>query len=77
MLRRVIAASVLVMALAGATASMQQLPPGYVDPNPVLQAAARAIGTDNLKCVTVSVSSGSPTSVSTGRASRSPGSPAR
>ena len=32
----------------------QQLPPGYVDPRPVLQAAARAIGTDNLRCVTLS-----------------------
>ena len=54
MVRRVTAASVLVTALVGATASMQQLPPGYVDPGPLLQAAARAIGTDNLKCVTVS-----------------------
>ena len=32
----------------------QQLPPGYVDPRPVLQAAAKAIGTDNLRCVTLS-----------------------
>jgi hypothetical protein len=32
----------------------QQLPSGFVDPRPVLQAAARAIGTDNLRRVTVS-----------------------
>jgi hypothetical protein len=35
-------------------ADAQQLPPGFVDPQPVLQAASRAIGTDNLSCVTVS-----------------------
>ena len=32
----------------------QQPPSGFVDPRPVLQAAAKAIGTDNLRCVTVS-----------------------
>lgn len=32
----------------------QDFPPGYLDPEPVLQAAAAAIGTDNLRCVTVS-----------------------
>ena len=32
----------------------QQFPPGYVDPRPVLEAARKTIGTDNLKCVTVS-----------------------
>src|SRR5687767_6453474 len=37
------------------TASLSaQLMPGYVDPEPVLRAAAKAIGTDNLKCVTIS-----------------------
>jgi glyoxylase-like metal-dependent hydrolase (beta-lactamase superfamily II) len=32
----------------------QQIQPGYVDPRPVLDAARKAIGTDNLKCVTIS-----------------------
>ena len=32
----------------------QEFPPGYLDPEPVLAAAAEAIGTDNLRCVTVS-----------------------
>jgi glyoxylase-like metal-dependent hydrolase (beta-lactamase superfamily II) len=36
------------------TVATQQLPPGYVDPEPILAAAAKAIGTDNLKCVTIS-----------------------
>jgi hypothetical protein len=31
-----------------------QFPPGYLDPQPVLAAAAKAIGTDNLRCVTIS-----------------------
>ena len=38
----------------GAAGVAQQFPPGYVDPGPVLQAAARAIGTANVKCLTVS-----------------------
>ena len=42
------------VALAGIGTSSQQLPPGYVDPQPILDAAAKAIGTDNLKCVTIS-----------------------
>ena len=33
--------------LMGASVATQRLPPGYVDPKPVLDAAARAIGTDN------------------------------
>ncbi len=44
--------SVLLMLLTLAV-SAQQTPAGFVDPRPVLQAAARAIGTDNLKCVTI------------------------
>jgi glyoxylase-like metal-dependent hydrolase (beta-lactamase superfamily II) len=44
----------LIAALMGATVATQQLPPGYVDPRPVLDAAAKAIGTDALKCVTIS-----------------------
>jgi glyoxylase-like metal-dependent hydrolase (beta-lactamase superfamily II) len=30
-----------------------QFPPGYVDPTPLLAAAAKAIGTDSLRCVTI------------------------
>jgi glyoxylase-like metal-dependent hydrolase (beta-lactamase superfamily II) len=44
----------ILLAVTAATVATQQFPPGYVDPRPVLQAAARAIGTDNLKCVTIS-----------------------
>ena len=43
----------LVALLAG-TPAAQQFPAGYVDPRPVLEAARKAIGTDNLKCVTIS-----------------------
>jgi len=43
-----------VVAVAGIGTSSQQLPPGYLDPRPILDAAAKAIGTDNLKCVTIS-----------------------
>ena len=35
-------------------ASAQDLPPGYLDPGPILNAAAAAIGTSNLRCVTIS-----------------------
>ena len=42
------------MLLAYQSAGAQSFAPGYVDPEPILQAAARAIGTDNLKCVTLS-----------------------
>ena len=34
------------------TAAYAQLPPGYVDPKTVLEAASKAIGADRLKCVT-------------------------
>jgi glyoxylase-like metal-dependent hydrolase (beta-lactamase superfamily II) len=44
----------LFVALLGASVATGQLPPGYVDPKPVLDAAAKAIGTDRVKCVTVS-----------------------
>ncbi len=46
--------SVAGIAAACATVSTQSLPPGYVDPQPLLAAAARAVGTDNLRCVTIS-----------------------
>ena len=46
---------VLVVGLAGHLESeARQFPPGYLDPGPVLEAAARAIGTDRLQCVTIS-----------------------
>src|SRR5919106_5717720 len=41
------------VAFAGSHAAMQQLPPGYIDPQPILAAAEKAIGTANLKCVTI------------------------
>jgi glyoxylase-like metal-dependent hydrolase (beta-lactamase superfamily II) len=41
------------VALMGASVTTQQLPPGFVDPGPVLAAAANAIGTNSLKCVTI------------------------
>lgn len=46
----------LAVLLAGfaATVSTQQLAPGYLDPRPILAAAHKAIGTDNLRCVTIS-----------------------
>jgi glyoxylase-like metal-dependent hydrolase (beta-lactamase superfamily II) len=43
------------LALAGGLAAAQPspFPPGFVDPAPILQAARRAIGADNLRCVTI------------------------
>ncbi len=35
-------------------AAAQTLPPGYVDPKPVLEAAEKAIGAEKLRCVTIS-----------------------
>ncbi len=32
----------------------QEIPPGFLDPEPILQAAEAAIGTENLRCVTLS-----------------------
>jgi glyoxylase-like metal-dependent hydrolase (beta-lactamase superfamily II) len=51
--------SVLLLPVAAGLSQAQQsasrrFPPGYLDPQPVLQAAAQAIGADNLKCVTIS-----------------------
>ena len=34
--------------------SAQELPPGFIDPGPVLEAAAEAIGVAELRCVTIS-----------------------
>jgi len=44
----------LLAALLCATVAAQQFPPGFVDPKPALDAAAKAIGTDRLNCVTIS-----------------------
>src|SRR5882762_9165757 len=41
-------------ALMSGTAAAQGLAPGFLDPQPVLQAASKAIGNDKLKCVTIS-----------------------
>ena len=41
-------------ALMGGSVTSQQLPPGYVDPKPILDAAIQAIGNDKLTCVTIS-----------------------
>jgi len=46
----VVASTVLV----GDSGVAQELPPGYVDPAPVLRVAAEAIGVANLRCVTIS-----------------------
>lgn len=46
--------AVLMTATLGSALAMAQFAPGWVDPQPVLQAAAKAIGTDNLRCVTIS-----------------------
>ena len=43
----------LLLLLAYQSAGAPSFAPGDLDPQPVLQAAARAIGTANLKCVTV------------------------
>ena len=47
---------VVVVSAVGAGAGAPQRPtePGYLDPQPVLRAAAEAIGADNLRCVTIS-----------------------
>ena len=54
----ILCVSVLFLVLAGPSAAALQTGidapgPGYVDPQPVLEAAAAAIGTDTLGCVTI------------------------
>jgi glyoxylase-like metal-dependent hydrolase (beta-lactamase superfamily II) len=44
---------VSILAVASAHPASQQLPAGYVNPQPILAAAAKAIGADSLKCVTI------------------------
>jgi len=43
----------LLVVLACQLVGAQPYAPGYVDPRPVLDAAAKAIGVDTLKCVTI------------------------
>ena len=43
----------VVMLTGAVVATQRQLPPGYVDPAPILAAARKAIGTDSLRCVTI------------------------
>jgi len=45
---------VIAVTLMGRPSSAQELPPGYLDPGPILQAAADAIGIANLRCVAIS-----------------------
>ncbi len=45
---------VVAATLIGVPSAAQELSPGYLDPAPVLQAAAEAIGVANLRCVTIS-----------------------
>ncbi len=44
---------VWIVLIWGGTAGAQPPAPGFVDPEPVLRAAERAIGADRLKCVTI------------------------
>ena len=41
------------LAATGGSVATQQLPPGFVDPKPILDAAIREIGNDKLNCVTI------------------------
>ena len=47
-----VAALALVVSAASAIAAAQ-FPPGYIDPAPILADARRAIGSDQLRCVTI------------------------
>ncbi len=46
--------ALFLLPIAGTQLAAQEFPPGYLDPEPILEAAAAAIGTDNLRCVTIS-----------------------
>ena len=52
--RRTALALLLVLTSHAGAGTMQELAPGYVDPDPVLDAAAVAIGASSLRCVTIS-----------------------
>src|ERR1044072_4211179 len=45
---------IALVALMGGAQGAQQFRPGYVDPAPILAAAAKEIGEANLKCITFS-----------------------
>ena len=51
---RKLPAALVAITLAGTQLSARQLPPGYVDPAPLLAAAAREIGEAGLRCITFS-----------------------
>src|SRR5215210_5162920 len=44
----------VLLVLLGGSLPAQQFPPGFVDPQPLLAAAAKEIGEANLRCVTFS-----------------------
>ena len=48
-----LAAALIAAAGLVATTAAQEFPPGFVDPEPILRAAREAIGTDNLRCITI------------------------
>ena len=50
---RVFAVLAAVILTGAVVTTQRQLPPGYLDPSPILAAARKAIGTDNLRCVTI------------------------
>ena len=51
---RSLSVAAVVVTLAGAVLLARQFPPGYVDPAPILAAAAKEIGEANFRCVTFS-----------------------
>src|ERR671912_233814 len=53
MVKRLFCTAVLLM-LLDIRMPAQQFPPGFVDPAPILAAAAKEIGEGNLRCVTFS-----------------------
>ena len=51
--RRQTITALAIAAAASALLAAQDLAPGFVDPEPILRAAREAIGTDQLRCVTL------------------------
>jgi glyoxylase-like metal-dependent hydrolase (beta-lactamase superfamily II) len=51
---RCIVCGLLLLGAINGVALAQQIAPGHVDPKPVLEAAAKAIGAEKLKCITFS-----------------------
>ena len=47
-------ALLLAVSVSGVATQRAPLPPGFIDPVPILDAAARAIGAASLRCVTIS-----------------------